>query len=115
MSGFTARGDTTTTMETSKSLARQTYVRRASAGYVQAGLDQATAIKQAAEDYYEITDTGVGSEVRRVLVLEPPEFEEHKCWMHLAVWPDDVDDTLPGRSACMACGRIFRIELEATP
>jgi hypothetical protein len=44
-----------------------------------------------------------------------PEFRQHECWRMLHVWPDESDETLPGKLLCPACGAVFRAELEYKP
>lgn len=44
-----------------------------------------------------------------------PEFRQHECWRMLHVWPDDVDETLPGKLECSGCGAVYRVELEHKP
>jgi len=44
-----------------------------------------------------------------------PEFLQHECWRMLRVYPDDVDETIPGRIECAGCGARYRAELEWKP
>jgi hypothetical protein len=44
-----------------------------------------------------------------------PEFRQHECWRMLHVYPDEVDETLPGAIVCAGCEARYRAELEWRP